>query len=175
MINTLEVKNLSDFIDQKNKINNFKCGNKLIETFLYHDAYYQQIMCIKKTSVIILNEMLLGFYSLENKIINIYDDDYSNQDGLQCICLSYIAIDINYQNKGIGSKILYAIIQQIKTEISPVIPCSGIIIDAIIDRQQWYENLGFEVVKIKKNNHDLTVPMFLDFRNKEIIDSFFEE
>lgn len=91
-------------------------------------------------------------------------------------CLKCLAVDRKFQASGIGSAILQYITPQCK-ELSEFIGCRCLIIDAIREKVNWYKDRGFQFIDSEDNlkEYDVTIPMFIDFRDDEIVIDYFEE
>jgi GNAT superfamily N-acetyltransferase len=153
-------------------LNDFTCENNSINNYLKQNAYFEHIMKQKNIKLIYIKNKLIGFYALEYHEITLDEEDFKNYR-FPCVKLSYLAIDKDSMNQGIGSKILDYINESI-LQIAKIVPCSGIYIDSLLEKQEWYYNRGFQYIE-NSGNSETTVSMFLDYRNIEQIYSYFDE
>jgi N-acetylglutamate synthase-like GNAT family acetyltransferase len=81
-----------------------------------------------------------------------------------------------YQGRGIGAAILECITPQCK-ELSEFIGCRCLIIDAINEKVNWYKERGFQFIDSEENlnKYAITIPMFIDFRDNELVLDYFDE
>jgi GNAT superfamily N-acetyltransferase len=161
-------------INRDDDLSGFNCGDHLMNDYLSSEsAYYEHIMKLAMTKLIKLDEeKVVGYFTLQFKTIRIEEDD---SNIYPCICLKYICIHIGYQNKGIGTKVLNYIVKQTR-EISNFVGCRCLLIDAITSKIEWYKNRGFDFIEEDDmiNYNESTVKMFMDFRDKDLIDSYFQ-
>ena len=90
--------------------------------------------------------------------------------------IEYIAIDKLYQCKGVGKFIIYHILNQ-TMELCKTIPSRLITLDALKEKCDWYQSLGFCVFdeNDKYNDSSPIVRMYIDcLLNKELVDNYIE-
>lgn len=162
---------LVDISDSDN-FDNLNCGTPTINTYLLDGtAYYEHIMKLTNTKLIKLDGRVVGYYSLQFKTIAIE----GNRTLYPCICLKYICTDLNYQNMGIGTKVLNFVVNNSKLT-SDFVGCRCLLIDALTTKIQWYKDRGFDFLE-DDDSIDLeesTVEMIIDFRNNEAVNNYFE-
>ncbi len=83
--------------------------------------------------------------------------------------LKYIIIDERYRNQHVGTAILNSIIRY-ADQASKQVPIRFLVLEALKEKCQWYEGLGFQYLPESEN--DSTVLMFMDFINKEQLDDY---
>lgn len=150
----------------------FKCEDSLLNEFLKRDAYFEHIMHLSRTKIIKVGEVVTGYFTIEFRSIEIPIDGDDNK--YPSIVLKCLAIDENYENKGIGTNVLEYITINSK-DISEFIGCRCLFIDARVSKLKWYKDRGFQFVKAEYNDmpidelianvNDSTVEMYIDFRD----------
>ncbi|HVJ48164.1 hypothetical protein [Desulfitobacterium sp.] len=159
-------------INENESFKNLDCGVPSINKYLLDgDAYYEHIMKLANTKLIRLDRKIVGYFSMQFKEIKIEESNIL----YPCICLKYICTDNNYQNMGIGTKVLNYVVGNSKN-ISDFIGCRCLLIDAITSKIQWYKDRGFDFLEDDDNIvlEDSTVKMIIDFRDNEVVEDYFE-
>jgi|GEM_PF-1100240 len=159
----------------------FKCEDTLLNEFLKRNAYFEHIMHLSRTKIIKVNEIVAGYFTIEFRSIEIPIDGDDNK--YPAIVLKCLAVDENYENKGIGSTVLEYITVNSK-DISEFIGSRCLFIDARVSKLRWYKDRGFQFVKAEYNDKDInelieniddtTVEMFIDFRDSDLILKMFD-
>ena len=155
-------------IDEKYKLEKFDCKTESINNYLKISALYDSKFKLAITKVILIDEDIFGFYSLSITEFFNYEEDIKYY-GLN---LDYIAVDKNYQSKGIGSKILEIVVAK-SLEISNEIGCRYLVLDALNEKVSWYEERGFEKVGEVEEGKNITTRMVMDFADLEYIENLF--
>ncbi len=150
----------------------FKCEDTLLNEFIKRDAYFEHIMHLSRTKIIKVNEVVAGYFTIEFRSIEIPIDGDDNK--YTAVVLKCLAVDENFENKGIGTNVLEYITVNSK-DISEFIGCRCLFIDARVSKLRWYKDRGFQFVKAEYNDKDIdelivditdtTVEMFIDFRD----------
>ena len=131
-------------------------------------------MHLSRTKLIKIDDKIAGYFTMEFRKLKISIDDDDNI--YPVLCLKCLAIDKSFQGNGIGTIILEYITPQCK-DLSDFIGCRCLIIDAISEKILWYKERGFQFIDNEKDIDKLaiTVPMFIDFRDNEILFDYFDE
>jgi GNAT superfamily N-acetyltransferase len=158
-------------VKEHEDINSLNCGVGPINNYLIKgNAYYQHMMKLANTKLIKLDERVVGYFTLEFKTINIEEDE-----SYPCICLKYLCTDLEFQKRGIGTKILDYVVNSSK-DISNFVGCRCLFINAITSERKWYKDRGFDFLEDddRIDLTALTVAMIIDFRDNEIVNAYFE-
>lgn len=171
----LEITNISE---TRQEYDYFECTNSSLNTYLYNDAYYEDLMSFAKTKLVKVavssnEERTVGFFTLQLKKVAIQEDGENEE--YACICLKFIAVDKLYEGQGIGTKILKYIISESK-KFSDFVGCRCLFIDALTEDVDWYRDRGFQFID-EDNNDTLspTIEMFVDFRDNKKVNQYFNE
>ena len=159
-------------INASHNLDEFICSNKSLETYLKRNAYYENIMKFANTKIVTINGKIVAYFTIEFKNIEIDEEDI--KETYPAIYLKCLATDKDYENKGIGTSLLKYITVQ-SQEIANFIGCRCLLIDALADKVSWYQDRGFQYLDEENNEIDITVPMFIDFRDSDLLIDYFEE
>jgi len=147
-------------------LNNFDCGNDMINRFLKKNLKKRVKKNLSRAYVILdNNEKFVAFYTLDS--FSIAKDDFKNIEKpslpplVPVIKLGMLGVDKKYQGKGFGKRVLKSAITK-TLEVSKVIGCVGLYLLAEKDAIEFYEKFGF--VKLKQN---IPTPMFLSIKTIE--------
>ncbi|MFT8362553.1 MAG: GNAT family N-acetyltransferase [Sporolactobacillus sp.] len=141
---------------------NFKSTNPSMDNFLKNDAYFSTITKEAATSLVLYKEQLVGYFTLQRHKTRTFEE--INQNNF--LYIERIAVEQNYQRKGIGDYILNNILK-----ISRMVNERIIFLDALIEKVEWYEKRHFNRVienESKLSNKDGLVLMFADLSDKEL-------
>ena len=146
-----KIKNQSDInID-------FTCGLSYIDEYI-KNAYYPNICGHEYLYCCYENDEIVGYCSIsirevEDKYIERVSKDYYSDDTryFATFYIRYIAVDINKQNNKIGTKFLKMIILYMKNYIKSF-PVRFIILEALKDKIDWYEKIGFQIIDKEEKN-----------------------
>lgn len=163
----------------------FDCGNDSINNMVYQ-SYYPTLLKHAYAFQVqdSISRNVLGYYMIKFRSIKISNcpDDISEYEGSlvnDCCALhiSYVAVGKRYQRHNIGSSILKLIISAAK-ESSKQLPILLITIDALRDKTEWYEKLGFSYFEAKDTQKEIqsTVPMYIDcIENRQLVYDYCNE
>jgi GNAT superfamily N-acetyltransferase len=167
-LNKLKVCIIKD-VDYK-QYRDFSCGNSSMDNFLKESAYYLTITKKAATSLVWLNDEIVGYFTLQTHQFKT-DIPISELNDSKHLYIERIATREDLQGRGIGTFILNYIL-----ELSSEINERLIFLDALIEKVEWYEHRHFENIineeKIKSNPDGL-VFMYLDSYDDSLIDSYF--
>lgn len=158
----------------RHDVSKFKCSNTSINTYLKSDAYYENIMKFANTKIVTFNGKIAAYYTLQFDNIEIREDEF--EATYPTIHLKYLAVDETFEQMGIGTTLIEHITIECE-KISKVIGCRCLLIHALKDKVEWYRDRGFQYIDEEHNMdiYDTTVPMFIDFRDSQLIIDYFEE
>ena len=160
----------------------FDCGVSSINEFV-RNSYFPTISQHAYAYSIAKDSMILGYYQILFREIEIdnFPEEISEYDSgvkdgkISAIHIRFIAVDIEYQNNGVGSAILKVIIRKV-LDLSKEWPIKVITIDALPHLESWYEKEGF--IKMKKVDVGIEgyeVPMCFIINNyPEELDEYLE-
>lgn len=152
----------------------FKSDNPSLNTYVQREAYFEHIMKFTNTKIVRAEDNIAAYFSIQFKDIKIIEDfDEYNYPSIYLKCL---AVDKRYESHGIGTALLEYITIQCE-EVSKFVGCRCLLIDALTEKAKWYEDRGFQYLDSDINRHlyDITIPMFIDLRNNELLIDYFEE
>lgn len=155
-----------------NLVKNFKCGNSSLENHLKQNAYYNTIDLEECTNLVYYQGNFVGYFSLKKSKLKL-DTDMSELDYNTSLDISRIAVDLSYQEIGIGSEIIKRIINLAKSVNERFIT-----LDALIEVHSWYEKRGFSSFIEQEeliSNRDGLVYMIMDLYDKKIVEEYLEE
>ena len=152
-------------------INSFQNQEKELVDFLVEDALANQAMRISTTYLAFLTEggfkKLVGYVSLlsdsirvkENKeLLVFFDNKGIHYSCLPALKIGRLAVDALYQKKGIGTHLILFSIST-GSKLSDNVGCRFITTDAKPEAIDFYNKLGFRVLKERKGK---LIPMYFD-------------
>ncbi len=155
-------------------LDTFQDGNNTIRTMVEgscfatvrHQGLAYEILC---------DGAVAGYYMIKVGAIKYEDEDVYDSSDLEygAIILKYIIIDKRFRRRGIGSAVLKSIALLTKT-ISTQLPIRFLFLNALTEYQQWYEKIGFFALEASKSSSKPTVPMIMDFINKEKLERYMQ-
>lgn len=154
-------------------IQNFDCNNTSMNNFLKQEAYYYHIAREASTSLVYLNSQLVAYFTLTRSELNIESEEFEEITHKTCLDLARLAVQKEYQEKGIGTYI----INEIK-KIGYMINERFITTDALYEYWDWYEKRGFDYLiedEIDPNNNRGLVYMIMDLYDEHLLDEYFNE
>lgn len=145
----------------------FDCGNASINS-LIHESYFPTILQHASCYVACYKKKAVGFYMLKFRKILLEEcpEDIADFRGMFGDCFSvhieYIAVQKEFQNMGIGKKLLLKINRDVR-ELCKIWPVRLITLDALKEKYEWYQEIGFRPFnESDMENEDVTIRMFLD-------------
>ena len=163
-------------------VRGFECGNPSIERQI-EESYFPTILKQAYGHKIVIDYHVVGYYMLYFKEVKLEDieqimgDEYSSGtlDRYVALHIGYIAIDKRFQKKGIGKRVLGAILAELMA-LSKKYPIRLITGDALLQYHEFYCKMGFCDFPGKKND-GITIPMYIDcmtVKDKEIMNSYID-
>lgn len=167
-----------DDITESDNVENFDCGNPVLNNFLKRESLFDSTKCVSRTKLVKLaiaeDAEIVGYFTLsfKNSRIEGNDDTF-----YPTIYLASLAIDKKYQNNGIGTKVLQYVIVK-SANISGLTGCRCLLLDAVIEEIDFYKRNGFVAINCNKTNkriyHDCE-KMIFDFRDIQSYNNYYEE
>lgn len=147
----------------------FSSSNHSMDNFLKNEAYYNHISMEASTTLIFMNNQLVGYFTLRRKLIDLAD---GKEDNRECLDIARLAICEPEQRKGIGGITL-----QLVKELANMINERYITLDALYEKREWYRKRGFKPAiagEYESGNEQSFVYMYLDFYDPKIVEEYFE-
>jgi GNAT superfamily N-acetyltransferase len=154
----------------------FDCGNGDLNDFLIHDAKINLKYLRYTTTVLETENKIVAYYSLANDLLTIRDiedfrseidskvdvelaywERFYNQVNYPAVKIGRLAVDKEFQGKGIGKFILYSLCRSFSTNNKA--GCQFITVDAINDHNEqrtikFYESNGFKLLTLSDVQND---------------------
>ncbi len=132
----------------KNKIDNFNCGNEGLNKYFKKYAYLNDSSNIGKTFVLIDNDIIIAFYTLSSASIEYNDlsSDYKKKlpkYPIPCLRLARFAVDVRYQNHHYG----HYLIKDVFLKVLLISKNTGVLfllVDSKPESKSFYLKFGFE-------------------------------
>ncbi len=155
-------------------LNRFKGENSSIQTMV-EGSYYATVRQQGLAYEILCDGEVVGYYMIKVGAIRYENDDFSDSSDLEygAIVLKYIIIDKQYRHKGIGTAVMRNLALFTKT-ISLQLPIRFLFLDALTEYQDWYEKIGFFALTTSNISTGPTVPMIMDFINREQLERYIQ-
>lgn len=147
----------------------FDCDVSSINEDVKH-SYYPHILQHAYTYSIVAREKILGYFQIMFRDVEIKDfpEDISEYESgvkdrtVSAIHIRFIAIDKNYQRRGIGQSVLNTLIMRVN-RLAEKWPIRIVTIDARCDLVDWYTKCGFRrMLHNKEGQEGVTIAMYLD-------------
>jgi len=157
-----------EILNEKHDLSSFDCGNADLNDFLKSDSLKNQEERFSVTRLIIADGNLAGFYSMTPDTLHKGRVDISDKipnypyEKYPAIKLARLAVDRNYQHKGIGRELLISFFS-IANNVSKITGGRYLTVDSKREACEFYERFGFKPVMSKK--YDDILPMYLDMNH----------
>ncbi len=167
-LSDIKVVRLAKFYD----VSDFDCEDEDLNDFLKNDSLGHQNAKMVNTLLLIRQDQVVGFFSLCADAIKLGDDEKVQCDinkplqEFPSIKIARLAVDKNFENKGLGRIIIQLAIGLIRQRIGNILAARFITVDSYKEKIKFYEHFGFvinEHSKYKKKDH--YVSMRLDLLN----------
>jgi GNAT superfamily N-acetyltransferase len=138
--------NLSHQVDQ------FDCGNIQLNNWLKHRAFKNEIQGASRTYVVTVENVVVAYYCLANgaiaQTLSTGKVKRNMPDPIPVMIIGRLAVDQNWQAKGIGKALLRdAILRTLQA--SEIAGIRAILVEAISEEAKlFYEKCGFTVSPI---------------------------
>ena len=146
-----------ELIDVGHDISGFDCRNEMLNEWLKKKVLKNQTNNASKTYVVVAEDRVVAYYSLSLGSVNHVDViskmKRNMPDPVPVMLIGRLAIDKEYQRKGIGKGLLKdAVLKTIA--VSDIAGCKALIVHAIDDlAKEFYVRHGFQASPTK----DLTL------------------
>lgn len=159
-------------MNEDNYPDGISCGVASIDN-LIKDAFAKTLFKQAKAYNIVLDNIIVG--SCMVRFTSIEDEEYYVADyTYTAIELVYIAIDKRIQRNGVGTKVLKILIEKAKN-IADNFPIRFFTLNAFKNRKEWYVSNGFrEYPRIEDERYPDTIPMRIDFINRDLAEKYAE-
>lgn len=169
------------------KIPEFDCGNSRLNKFFIEEAADTENYGLGNTTLFFDTEKdkIIGFYTLSINILEIdffkgynrfkkymgtryskkLEQDF-NTSSFPVLEIMRLAVDISYQGKKLGTRIVLSIYKDIiDLRLKYNLPVNNVYIEALSESTEFYDTLGFEFVKFSYDEQPLheTYPMMISF------------
>ncbi|RRD94314.1 GNAT family N-acetyltransferase [Clostridiales bacterium COT073_COT-073] len=162
----------------------FDCGDKYINA-LIKDSYYPSLLNKVCTYEVEVGSEIIGYcmYCFNEVVVEQFPNDFSDYNleatGIKktatVVHIVFLAIDIKYQNRGNGTKLLRVLIK-LFDDLAKKYPIQAITLDSKLELVKWYEESGFRVMRTnKKEQAGITEYMYHTCMNVEQIERYTEE
>lgn len=153
----------------------FSCANPSID-LLVRESYFVTLLKQAYGHQIRTEDQVVGYYlihfrSIKNNKINQMlgqpEEEYESSllDFYIALHIKYLAIDKEWQHRGIGTAVLKGLIDE-GVNLSKKYPIRMITIDALAEYYNFYKKIGFQDIPGQKPAGP-TIPMFLDCMSVE--------
>lgn len=166
--NELEFKKIS--IEAFPDLKSFRCGNGSMDSFLEIEAFFSDIERKASTSLVYHGSNLVAYYTLQHTKLDIEswknDSEYAFS-----LDIARLAVASSYQGKGIGSYIMWKIINT-AYEVNE----RFITVDALKEKWEWYSKFDFEIMFEDDLQTDSpVVSMYADLYDENLVRYLYEE
>lgn len=138
------------------KLKEFDCHDGVINKFLVEEAFEAQQEGIASTVLLVNkknNYEIFGFFTLQLQSIDIRDEEEKIKDTFTAIRIALFAIDVKYQRKGIGQKLMTALKHQL-ISFNEFVGFKAIFLGAIVKYYKFYEKCGFQLFNQQEDEVD---------------------
>lgn len=148
------------------------CGVPAIDG-LAENAYEKTLFKQVAAYHVVVDNVVVGGCMI--RFVTIVDEEYCIDDSTYAaIEITYIAIEKKFQHHGFGRRALDILVQEAQ-RISRILPIRFLVLEALQDKKEWYETAGFREYPRKMDaRYPHTVPMCMDFIDKEAVDQYVE-
>lgn len=169
LIHLLSFKLIS--IDDIRSIKHFTCDNESMNNFLYYEAYPSHIERSASTTLVFMDNQLVGYYTLKHVYLGI-EPWIKNSRYNFALDISRIAVSKEFHNRGIGTTIIKHILMtayQVNERF--------ITLDSLKELWQWYrDKFNFShMFDDDLENEEPVVTMIADLYDPELVQRYFEE
>ena len=145
----------------------FQTDNKELGDFLIQDALDNQKKGFSNTylwfynpenSLVAYVTILMDSIRLRGKLREFFREDGVDYKTLPALKVGRLCVDKRFERRGIGKNIMYFVMEKI-LQMSDMVGCRFLIVDAKRDSVHFYKKLDFEVLREREKG---TIPMFFD-------------
>ncbi len=138
-------------LDKTVDVSSFHCKEDELNSFLWGSAAEYRQALLGTTHLLVYGKKVIGYFTLSMdslKIKRIPDVDRIGFESIEyypAIKIGQLAVDIDFERKGVGPYMLKIIVGIAMTLINYV-GCRFVAVNAIPNAQSWYEKLGFKPI-----------------------------
>lgn len=150
----------------------FDCGKQSINEMV-RDAYQSTLLQFAYAYEIYCDSTIVGYYMVTFKKIDLANmpDEFTDYSSVLENCFSlhlrFIAINVRFQHKGLGTLIMKVFLEE-ANELIKKVPIRIITLDATNDNVEWYKRNGFKEYDYDPPTKDAyVVQMYKDLWTEE--------
>ncbi len=149
-------------LQKKDNRQEFNCGQEDLDYFFKRFAGQNQFRYHIGVNYIATNdETIFGFITLAMGSLEVQGSIAKNRlpehYPLPILRIGRLAVDIRFQGQGIGKQLLrHALLLALQQR--DVVGCAGVVVDAKPDAVEFYENLGYKIIKDVQDGEMRTKP-----------------
>jgi GNAT superfamily N-acetyltransferase len=145
-----------------------------MEEFLKREAYICHVSREASTTLVYYSDKLIAYYTLARTPLKIdIKADLIRNEHFYALDLARLAVSNEYQGKGVGTYLITHII-----DIAYKINDRFITTDALYEKWEWYQKLGFDYLienEVNPKTTDGLVYMLVDLYDSELYEDYFDE
>jgi len=137
------------------KLDDFNCGDQDLDEFLKKDSFGYQDNGIANVYLVIFNDMVIGFFSLQNDAVKLELEE-KDKAAIEKPHTEYpaskigrLGIDKTFQGKGLGKLIIQIAIGLIR-QAKKYSACRFITVDSYLKSVNFYKRCEFEINRHKE-------------------------
>lgn len=157
-------------IDNTVEIDEFCCGNEIIDNFLKNLAISNNERKLSKTYVLCREEdkKVIAFFSLSASRLNTGDARIFGMDKVPVALLGQLGVDKNYNGRNLGKNLIKIALEK-AYRVGKMIACRLLLIETTPDNINYYlkkVHMGFEHFGIRRNYNILYIDLLKYERNR---------
>ena len=154
---------------KKHSLKNFDCGKAVMNAYLKQFAFKNQKLKISKTWVVLdeeeeklnLKSNVVAYFTLtaQHTESKLFSDKKLPNYPVPITLLARIAVDLNFQGKGVGKEVLFIALKKSLQLATEGLASYAVIIEVLDDKAlAFYKKFSF-LKKLDNSNHRLYVSM----------------
>lgn len=148
-------------LDEAHDVDLFQSGNASLDEWLRRRARSNQVSGASRTYVVAEGQRVVGYYCLASGALDLADAPGSVRrnmpDPIPMAVLGRLAIDSDWQGKGLGAALLQDAVLR-TSQAASIMGIRGLLVHAISDEAKaFYEHYGFQC----SPNHPMTLVLSL--------------
>jgi predicted N-acetyltransferase YhbS len=144
-----------------NAVSSFACGNESMDRFLHQSAYMNSLEFNAHTKLVLNEKGVIVAY-----VTTLMDTIEVNHEKFLCLNMARIGVNLDYQEKGIGSMVI-----EFVKELTKTVSVRYIVLDALFEKKKWYEDRGFIALKDEAGPF---VYMYCDMLDEGLVTSLYD-
>lgn len=159
-------------IDDLAHLKKFKCGNGSMDLFLAVESYPSHIERESSTTVVYINDKLVGYYTLRHIKLSSLLTTITPEEDRDVLDIARLAVDIQLQGKYIGTAIMENILK-----MAVQLNERFIVLDALKEKWSWYaKKFDFEpLFESDIEGSGELVTMLIDLYDQDLIERYYDE